>query len=195
MKYAVFAMTIFALLLAGCTADSTPIPPTPVVTPNTPPQEVPVDLSGIAPGEFRVKYTDPTTGQFTTLSGTASYSPVLNATSGFTLNLTKPNAESTDPFVIFALPEDITPGTYHIIEYNAAYSDDNRTVLTVGATLAGAANYFETHEGALTIQTVNPLTGAFHFSGIAELDETHTVQVVVDGALNAVPFIEVRPGK
>lgn len=194
MKRFVCLIAILMLLIAACTTDSTPIPPTAIVTPATTPEEVPVDLSGVVPGTFRVTYNDPANGQFTTFSGEADYSHISNLSSGFSMTLTRPNAGPNDAFVVVAIPENITPGTYHLIDYNAAFSADNRTIQVMGTTLAGAANYFELHEGSITIQTVNPITAAFKFSGIAEIDETHSTTVEVNGTINAAPYVEIKPG-
>lgn len=191
MKWITLLLVGLSLALAACqsmnTAENIPPSPTPLSTPSGgTPVPLALDLSGLDAEHFRVRYLDPVTGEFATLTGKSYYSEARNLT-GALMYL---NDESNpDVMVVFAIPENVQPGTYYLADYNAAFSDDNKTVDIVGATIA-IGNYFELHEGTVTITGVAPLTGAFQFKGIAEPDETQKVEITVDGALNAIPFIK-----
>lgn len=182
---------LVCLLLAACTGEPTVPPPTPVVTPTGPAQALAVDTSGIPNEHFRFKYIDPTSGEFKTVNGSAYYSIVPNLQGGSLLNLVSDNPTVNPARLVFSFPDGMTPGSYHLIEYSAAFSADNRSVLVYGATLVDVANYFEVRSGTLTVTAVEPLTAAFQFTGIAEVSDTKTVEVTVEGALKAVPYVAV----
>ncbi|MBZ0285358.1 MAG: hypothetical protein K8L97_31785 [Anaerolineae bacterium] len=182
-------LVVSLVLLAACqpavpTAAPTPTPPTDVTA-----VPLEVNVSGLNPANFRFTYNDPVAGEFKTVSGPTSYSKIRNLDEGFLLNL---NVEGIDVFVAFAIPENLAPGTYALNNYDYSFSDDNRQVANVGATIA-IANYFELKEGTFTVTGVAPLTGAFQFSGIAEINETDTVTVTVEGLLNEIPLVGTNP--
>lgn len=176
-------------LLAACqpavpTAAPTPTPPTNVTA-----VPLEVDVSGVNAANFRFTYNDPVAGEFKSVSGPTAYSEVRNLDDGFLMTL---SVDGIDAFVAFALPESLTPGTYALNNYDYSFSADGKIVTSIGATIA-VANYFELKEGTLTVTSVAPLTGAFTFSGIAEINETDTVPVTVEGVLNEIPLVGTNP--
>lgn len=189
-RTALFAL-LGVLLLAACAGEAAPAgpPPTPTLPPITP-SPLAVNLGGVAAGTFRFTYNDPQSGAFRTATGESLYSAIRNLQSGYLMTLT-PSDESLDAFVAFALQQDIMPGTYVLGSYDFAFSPDSRQVVQTGATLA-LPIYFEMREGTLTLTSVQPLTGAFRFSGIAEVSEGKIVPVVVDGVFNSIPLLGVN---
>ncbi|MBL8166480.1 MAG: hypothetical protein JNJ61_31140, partial [Anaerolineae bacterium] len=176
---------------AACAGEPTPAgpPPTPTLPPITP-SPLAVDLGAVGAGTFRFTYNDPVSGEFKTATGESIYSGIRNLQSGYLMTLT-PSDEALDSFVAFAFEQDIAVGTYVLGSYDFAFSPDSRQVVQTGATLA-LPIYFEMREGTLTITSIEPLTGAFRFSGIAEVSETETVPVVVDGVFNGIPLLGVN---
>jgi hypothetical protein len=191
MRYLKLLLVIF--LVSGClpSSDDGPPAPTAVLTPTGPAQALPIDTSGIPNGFFRFKYLDPTSGEFQTVNGSAYYSIVPNLQDGALPNMISDNPAVNPARVVFSLPDGLAPGSYHLIEYSAAFSADNRSVVVYGATLVDVANYFEVQRGTLTVTAVDPLTAAFEFTGLAEVSETKTVEVTVEGTLNAVPYLAI----
>lgn len=177
------------LLLAACqqgtpTQEPTGTPPTDVTA-----QPLQIDLSGVEPTYFRFTYNDPVAGEFKTAIGTTVYSKVRNLTNGYLLNLTPLDTVQSTALVPFAIPESITPGTYALNNYDYSFSADGKQIVSLGVTIAGIANFFELHEGTITISSVDPLTGAFKFTGIAEVSETQNVEVTVEGVLNEIALV------
>jgi hypothetical protein len=191
MRWTASFALICVVLLAACTGEPTPSgpPATPTLPPITP-SPLAVDVGAVGAGTFRFTYNDPQSGEFKTATGDSIYSSIRNLQSGYLMTFT-PADESLDAFVAFAIEQDVAVGTYVLGSYDFAFSPDNRQVVQTGATLA-LPIYFEMREGTLTITSIEPLTGAFRFSGIAEVSETEIVPVVVDGVFNSIPLLGVN---
>lgn len=182
-------MAISLMLLAACQPAVPTVAPTPTPPTNVTAVPLQVEVTGVNVANFRFTYNDPIAGEFKSVSGPASYSKVRNLDQGYLLNL---SVEGIDVFVAFAMPEDLVPGTYALNNYDYSFSADSKTVTSVGATIA-IANYFELKEGTFTVTSVAPLTAAFKFSGIAEINETDTVPVNIEGVLNELPLVGTNP--
>lgn len=157
----------------------------PTAKPNQPPAPpvkvtpLAVSVAGIPAGSFRVSVTGAMPGE---LSGQAAVFIDAQGAAA-TLSLSSTAANSAGKIVTLVFPQGIQPGSYPILPYLSSLKAGGGTT-GIGANytqLANGADVYASVSGTVTLQSVNPFTGAFTFKGTNKGKE-----IVANGVFNQV---------
>lgn len=147
-----------------------------------------VDVSGIPAGTFKASVTGALTGDF---SGIAGYITVEGG--GYLLNLSGTEG-IVGATVSIILPSDAAAGTFTPQPYPDSFDAAANRVTAIGLSFSALAAdhnavdvYTALTNASLTLQSLDPMTGAFTFT--AALEDGRAVTVT--GTFNQIPVVQM----
>ncbi|MBC8171782.1 MAG: hypothetical protein H7X77_08915 [Anaerolineae bacterium] len=177
MKLFYLFLSLFALLLTACGANSTPA------------TNLPANATGVTPGDFRITVSGDLTTQLTGQALAQSSSPASPDQSLTLVLFAAGAADAPARGVTVVMPADIASGTYPIKSYYSVF-DSTGLVTGVGALFSepgsadNPANLFDASSGELQLTSLNPVSGSLNFN-----TSSPEMTLTVEGVFNDVPLI------